>query len=236
MTEKSENTAASETPTITPLMPNLSITGDGDGAVTASPDAPKVDAKKKEEKPAANEAVAPPPSKEEARTFAREFMVGELIKSVKKEFLSLTKPFKQLSEFDQTSLLKRVQFAVEAAVKDAVEIVAADARLTFRSEVESVTFKDGVKVVMKLGKSEHAHTLADQSGKSVLIVVEDFVRYMNAGDETKGEPDQKPLFDKSKETTREDGATQQRKPPPRKVKKAGGKPLMKPTARKAKKK
>lgn len=246
MTEKSATmnaTSATESAPVTsdgkpltPLMPDVSLS---DKPAAATPDghfAEVSEKKKDEKKDAANEAMAPPPTKEEARTFAREFLVGELIKAVKSQFVPLTKPFIQLSEFDQTSLLKRVQFAIEGAVKEAIEIVASDGRLTFRSEVESVTFKDGVKVVMKLAKSEHAHTLADQSGKSVLVVVEDFVRYMNAGDETKGEPDQKPLFDKSKEPTREEGAAMAPKRPPKKIRKAGGKPLMKPTQRKAKKK
>jgi hypothetical protein len=159
------------------------------------------------------ETLAPPPSKEEAHKFAREFLLGELIAATKKEFLPLAKPFSQLSEFEQESLLRRVQHTCEAAVKEAIEVIASDARLTFRADVDSVTFKDGVKVAMKLGKSEHAHTLADKAGASVLIVVEDFARYLNPGEAVKGEPDQPALFDQSQSARITEGAPPRRRPP-----------------------
>jgi hypothetical protein len=178
-----------EAPTIAPLLSKDAL-DKANGAPMAEKSTPKKDE--------AEGGLAPPPTKGEARNFAAEFMVGELLKSVKKHFVPQTKPFTHLSEFQQTSLLTRVADDIRLAVKEAVEVIASDARLTFRAQVDSVTFKDGVKATLKLAKTEHAHHLADQAGSAVLIVVEDFARYINAGDEARGEPDQPPLFDASK--------------------------------------
>lgn len=175
-------------------------------------------------KTAANDApLVPPPTKDEAKAFAAEFLLGELVKASTAEWKSLSKPFLKMAEFEQEGLLRRTAQKIEAAVKEAIEIVASGARLTFRADVDSVTFKDGVKVTMKLAKSEHAHTLADKSGSSVLIVVEDFARYMNPGDSTKGQPDQPPLFDESKKVANEKDAADKlapKKVPPKKRGKA----------------
>lgn len=205
--------ATSDGKPITPLLPPavLDKAANGDG-------------KKKE---AAEPSLAPPPSKTEARTFAREFLLGELIKAASLELKIQTLPFGKMTQFQQEAVLTRIKEKCAAAVKETIEIVASDARLTFRADVDSVTFKDGVKVNMKLAKSEHAHTLADKSGSSVLIVVEDFARYMNPGDATKGQPDQPPLFDSSqtaKEAKNKDAATPPKRPP---KKKAAAKPSSK---------
>lgn len=212
---------------IQPLIqaPDLNL-GAEKKAETTKPEKPAASEKAAPKQDAANDSapgLAPPPSKEEARKFAREFMLGELIKAVKVEFLPLPKPFAQLKEYEQESLLRRVQNRLETAAKEVVEIVAADGRLTFRADVDSVTFKDGVKAALKLAKTEHAHLLADQAGHSVLIVIEDFARYMNPGDETKGMPDQPSLFDKSQAARITDGAPPRKSPPKKKAKKPAGK-------------
>jgi hypothetical protein len=178
--------------------------------------------------------LAPPPTKAEARKFASGFLLGELIKAVKMHFVRATKPFSQMKEYEQEQLLRQVQHQLEAAVKETIETIAADARLTFRADVESVTFKDGVKASLKLGKSEHAHILADQAGKSVLIVIEDFAKFLNPGEEAKGEPDQPSLFDKSRAAA-ESVASGGEKPKPPTKKKTPPKAAPKP-AKKAKKK
>lgn len=132
------------------------------------------------------------------KEFAKEFLLGELIKSSTKRFKTATTTFAEMREGEQTMLLRDIEFDVREAVKQAVEIIASDYRVCFRGAVEKVEFKaDGVKAALTMHNTLDAHALADVAGNTVLVVIEDASRYLDAGDSTKGEADQKPLFDQS---------------------------------------
>ena len=97
-------------------------------------------------------------------------------------------------------MLSEIAEDCREAVMDAVEIIASDYRVTFRAGVDKVEFKaDGVKASLAMHNTEEAHALADSAGKTVMIVIEDSSRYLDIGDATEGEPDQKPLFGRSKQ-------------------------------------
>jgi hypothetical protein len=132
-----------------------------------------------------------------ATTVAAEFLLGDLIKAVTRRFKMQTKPWMQLSERDQQTLMGYVADDARAAVKEAVRIISSDNRVHFMAEVESVTFKDGVKSVLKTLNTPESHALADKQGGIVMIVIDDGGTYMEIGDACQAEPDQKPLFDTS---------------------------------------
>lgn len=129
-----------------------------------------------------------------ARDLAREFLLGEVIASAMKQLRSLEKPWLRLPESQQKNVLKDVQADVEKAIEQAVELIATDDRTRFVAQVESVTFKDGVKAVLTMPNTQASHELADTAGGRVYVVIEDPTRYtMPGGNMPKAEPDQKPL-------------------------------------------
>ena len=136
------------------------------------------------------------PEKVAPRQIAAEFLLGELIKASSKRFKSLAVPYMEMKQSEQSTLLRAIEDDVREAVREAVEIIASDYRVVFRASCESVVFKaDGVKSQLTMHNTEAAHALADAAGNTVLVVIEDGSRYLDAGDATKGEDEQKPLFD-----------------------------------------
>lgn len=126
--------------------------------------------------------------------FAAEFLLGELIKASTNRFRYLDKPFMSMKQGEQESLLRAVKGDVQLAVAQAVKIIASDNRVTFLASCDQVAFKsDGVKAALSMINSQNAHALADAAGGVVMICIEDGSRYMNEGDATKGNPDQKEL-------------------------------------------
>lgn len=146
-------------------------------------------------------ADAEPVSDTEAH--ARAFMLGKMMESARKRFTTLAVPYSQLNEREQTNLLRELSFDMKDVILDAVKIIAANARVTFRAEVESVQFKGptDVKATLKLVNSEHTHSLADSAGGFVTIVIEELDELLAVPEEAlKGEPDNRPLFDVSTES------------------------------------
>lgn len=133
--------------------------------------------------------------KENVKNTAAEFLLGELIKASSKRFKSLAVTYMDMKQSEQEALLRDIADDCRTAVKEAVEIIASDYRVTFRAGVDKVEFKaDGVKAALAMHNTLEAHALADAAGNTVLIVIEDSSRYLEAGDATEGEPDQKQLF------------------------------------------
>jgi hypothetical protein len=133
---------------------------------------------------------------------AADFLLGHLIKACTKHLKTLSKPWIELKENEQARVLGAVGHDCREAVRDAIDIIASNARLTFTAAVEQVVFKDGVKAVLTLTKGPHAHSLADAEGSYVTIVIEDRSKLLDEGDSMEPDPDQKPLFDQSTEGTK----------------------------------
>lgn len=129
-----------------------------------------------------------------SQELAREFMLGNLIKAASRRFKSLAVPYMELKQHEQTKLLEDLEKDCRDAVNDAIDLIASNQRLTFRAAVDQVVFKDGVKAVLTMGKTEEAHSLADAEGSYVTVVIEDRGTLLQVGDATQGDPDQKPLF------------------------------------------
>ena len=83
-------------------------------------------------------------------------------------------PWHQRSEADQRDTVHQVEAHVQAMVKRAVELIAAQGRRSIRATLEQVTIKDGIKATVSLSKfDEQRHSLVDAQGASILIVVAD---------------------------------------------------------------
>ena len=133
--------------------------------------------------------------KEETLAITEQFLLGSLIKAVSDPFKQLLTPFSQLSEIEQSTLLTRVAEQSRKAVLEAINCIASGDRVNFRATCDQVQFKvDGVKATLSLFNTPEAHSLADYAGKTIMVVIEDGTRYLDAGDATQGEADQQPLF------------------------------------------
>jgi hypothetical protein len=133
---------------------------------------------------------------------AATLMMGDLMKACKRRFTELAIPYNKLDENEQARLLGGLHDDLRDAVRKAVKVIAANARITFRAEVEAVQFKGmtDVKATLKLVNSAETHALADTAGGFVTVVIEDLDPLLAAPeDELRGEPNDRPLFDKSTE-------------------------------------
>jgi len=131
------------------------------------------------------------------KDYAQEFLLGSLIKAATKHLKTLSKPFIDMKEGEQRRVLSAVHEDCREAVRDAIDIIASNGRLTFTAAVDQVVFKDGVKCVLTLAKSSEAHSLADAEGSYVTIVIEERSKLLQEGDALAVAKDQKPLFDES---------------------------------------
>jgi hypothetical protein len=129
-----------------------------------------------------------------SRDIARELLLGEVMAAATRQLRALEKPWLRLPEAKQREVLRDVQVDVEIVIERAVEIIATDDRTRFVAQVESVTFKDGVKAVLTMANTQASHELADVQGGRVFVVIEDPSRYLVAGGNVpQADPDQHPL-------------------------------------------
>lgn len=162
-------------------------------------------AKDKKQQPEPQAAAAEEPTTEAGVVAGSEehaaiLMMGDLMKACKRRFTELAIPFSKLDENEQTRLLESLHEDLKQATRKAVKVIAANARVTFRAEVESVQFKGmtDVKATLKLVNSSETHSLADAAGGYVTVVIEDLDPLLSVPEEeVKGEPDERPLFDQS---------------------------------------
>ncbi|WP_066338409.1 hypothetical protein [Azohydromonas lata] len=135
---------------------------------------------------------------------AEAFMLGRMIDVAKRHFTTLAEPWSRLRENEQAAVLSRLHESMKVVVKDAVQIISANARVTFRAEVAGVNFKSAtdVEAKLKLVNNPETHALADVAGGFVTVVIENIDELLAVPESAlKGEPDNGSLFDKSVEGT-----------------------------------
>ena len=92
-------------------------------------------------------------------------MLAALMNCILEQLRELPKAWDEMGETDQDDFLTRIELQCRATVVTAVKIISTLNRTCIEAKVDSVTFKDGVKVVMKLNSScEGKHDLADAEG------------------------------------------------------------------------
>lgn len=126
---------------------------------------------------------------------ASEFLLGELIKAATRRFKHQPTTFERMPQDEQEELLRAVATDCRRAVEEAIAIIVSDYRVTLRADCDAVNFKpDGVKATLSLRNTDEAHALANAAGSTLLVVIEDASRYLEVGDATTGEADQRSMM------------------------------------------
>jgi hypothetical protein len=121
------------------------------------------------------------------------FLTGDLIKICIGEIRQQQVPFGVLTEKEQQKVIDRVTDVCTRAAKQAATIIASLGRPSTHAEIESVTFKDGIKIVLTMSKIQaDRHAIADATGDSVLLVLPSYGE-IAGGDPPKPDPDQPEL-------------------------------------------
>lgn len=99
-------------------------------------------------------------------------MLGDLMKCVIEQVKVLPKPWDALSENDQREYLDRVDLQVADAVRQAISIINSQGNISVPAKIESVTFKDGCKVVLKaIGEIAQTIHLAEAEGQIINVII-----------------------------------------------------------------
>jgi hypothetical protein len=126
-------------------------------------------------------------------SISEKFMLGDLLKAIMSEIRQQSVPWGALPEKDQQKVIDRVTDNTKKCVRECVRIIAAKTRPTVQADIESVLFKDGVKVTLTFSKAAaDRHAIADAAGAGVLLILPDY-KAVEAGDAPKADKDQPAL-------------------------------------------
>jgi hypothetical protein len=124
---------------------------------------------------------------------SEKFLFGDLLKFMLAEIRELSVPFKVLTEKQQQAVIDRIRERTQDTVKEVVRIVGGKARPVVEAQIESVLFKDGVKVTLTFGKSAgDRHAIADAAGDVVLLILPRYDEVLG-GDVPRADKDQPEL-------------------------------------------
>lgn len=119
-----------------------------------------------------------------------------LLKALLNEIRQLPKPWEQTPEREQEVVIDRLRKAVETVVRNTVLTIAAGSYPRIPAEVDSVTFKDGVKAVLKLPKGhDGTHALADSQGGQAIVVLASHAEFVDGMHKVRGDADQPDMFE-----------------------------------------
>lgn len=130
----------------------------------------------------------------------------DLLNALVLEMKMMPDTWVKLPEKKQNDILDRLRSRVDASVKMAVHLIAANGRTVVQGDLDKITIKDGAQALIKIGKSVSAlHELAEAQGQAVLLVLSgDPSQFTGGMDEVRGESDQRG-FDLGKEYTDKPG-------------------------------
>jgi hypothetical protein len=125
---------------------------------------------------------------------AQATMLGDLMQIVVDEVKAAPDVWQKLSEHKQDALIHRVEQRVREAVRQCVELIAANGRVAIPGAIESVQVKDALKAVVIVAKSDpHRHELIDATKKAVMIVIADPTDYHGGAGDVQADKDQPEL-------------------------------------------
>lgn len=134
------------------------------------------------------------PEAKDFRTMTADSIGRDILSALVTEIKLMPEPWPKLSKAKQDDVIDRLRLRVEHNVKMAVHLIASDGRTVVAGDLDQITIKDGVKVIVKFGASvANLHELYDQSGKAVLIVVANSADHTGGMDEVTGESDQRAM-------------------------------------------
>jgi DNA segregation ATPase FtsK/SpoIIIE-like protein len=130
----------------------------------------------------------------------------DLLSALVLEMKMMPDTWVKLSEKKQNDIIDRLRNRVDASVKMAVHLIAANGRTVVQGDLDKITIKDGAQALIKIGKSVAAlHELAEAQGQAVLLVLSGGEgQYTGGMDEVRGESDQR-AFEMGREYTDGDG-------------------------------
>lgn len=152
--------------------------------------------KKNEETEAAKSASAGAEDKKETgKEIAKETMTGDLRDAILQFVKELQKPWQQLGELEQRSLVDKIEKRVGGLVDECVQIISAEGRKVMIGKLESLAVKDGIKAVVKISSADDLrHEAMDSVGKHVLLVVTDKTEFTGQKAPAEVQPDQRHLL------------------------------------------
>lgn len=118
-----------------------------------------------------------------------------LLDALINEIRQLPKPWQQTSEAEQQVVIDRLRRSVENAVRSLVGTIAAARFARIPATIDSVTFKDGVKAVLKLSKGySGTYELAENTGGPALVVLASHQQFVDGIERIKADADQPDMF------------------------------------------
>lgn len=133
---------------------------------------------------------APAPEVVTPEISSARFLTGDMIKVCMGEIRQQQVAYSMLPEKEQQKIIDRVTEVCSKAGRQAARIIAGLGRPAVQAEIESVTFKDGIKVVITMSKTQaDRHAIADATGNSVLLVLPAYDA-IAGGEPPKADPDQ----------------------------------------------
>lgn len=125
-----------------------------------------------------------------AELTAADTLIGDLTTTLLDAVKAMPEPWQKMSEAAQTEWLERWDRQVIQAARRATFTIAAQNHIYGAAEVDSVTFKDGVKVVLKFqGVPGIAHDIADVAGDMVVISIPETIHLKGEEGKPTAEPD-----------------------------------------------
>ncbi|MBB2918295.1 Rmf/CrpP family protein [Cupriavidus alkaliphilus] len=130
----------------------------------------------------------------------------DLLSALVLEMKMLPDTWVKLSQKKQDDIISRLRDRVDASVKMAVHLIAANGRTVLQGDLDKVTIHNGTQATVKFGKAAPGLLeLAAAQGQAVLLVVSGNPEAFTAGmGEVRGESDQRGL-NLGKEYTDGDG-------------------------------
>lgn len=127
-------------------------------------------------------------------TITEDMMLGEMLQLIIDEIKAAPDVWQKMSQDQQDDMIDRCKRRLTTAVEQAVTHIVAAGRPVITADVESVTFKDGIKAVLKVSQSNPLrHELADATGLQVLVVVTDIKQFSGGTDGVQSDADQPEL-------------------------------------------
>ena len=124
-------------------------------------------------------------------SITEDMMLGEMLQIVIDEIKAAPDVWQKMSQDQQDDMIDRCKRRLTGVVEQAVTHIVAAGRPVITADVESVTFKDGIKAVLKVSQSNPLrHELADATGLQVLVVVTDIKQFSGGTEGVKSDDDQ----------------------------------------------
>lgn len=119
-------------------------------------------------------------------------MGGELLRALVDEVRTAPAQWSKLTELQQEQLIARLRNVVRIEAEKALFLLAKGPREAARVKIESLTVKDGAKVVLQ-AEEKAAHDVLDYVGQSAVLVMCDPEQYFAAGDDVEPDADEPEL-------------------------------------------